>query len=106
MKKLTLYILTVFLSITFVQVPVRTGAETHLPALPATANAEAAEANALLARIHEIHAMDKTRLSSSEKKQLRKEVRATEKRLKESGGGVYLSVGAIIIIVLLLILLL
>ena len=106
MKKVTLYILTVFLSFSFVQAPMRSVAATHPTALPATANAEAAEANALIARVHEIHAMDKSKLSSSEKRQLRKEVRTTKKRLREMGGGVYLSVGAIIIIVLLLILLL
>ncbi len=50
--------------------------------------------------------MDKSNLSSLEKKQLRKEVRATNKQLKELNGGIYLSVGAVIIILLLLILLL
>jgi hypothetical protein len=43
-------------------------AESHPTAHPATANAEAAEANALIARVHEIHAMDKSRLSCIVKK--------------------------------------
>jgi hypothetical protein len=69
-------------------------------------NTESASANALLNRLDEINAMDKTTLSRSEKKQLRFEVRTIKKELKTNGDGVYLSVGAIIIIVLLLILLL
>ena len=75
---------------------------------PATASesAEASKAHALLLRLDEINAMDKSKLSSSEKKELRQEVRSTREKLRETGGGVYLSVGAIIIIVLLLILLL
>jgi len=106
MKKLSIYTLAVLLSITFIPVPLKAGAETAPSSTPMSAKTEAAEANVLLDRIYEINAMDKSRLSASERKQLRKEVRSAKKRLKESGGGVYLSVGAIIIIVLLLILLL
>lgn len=76
---------------------------------PATTNAvsasDAAEAKTLFKRLDEIKAMDKSRLSSSEKKQLRKEVRASRERINELGGGVYISVGAIIIILLLILLL-
>jgi hypothetical protein len=50
--------------------------------------------------------MDKSELSSVEKKELRKEVRTIKKELKATGNGVYLSIGAILIIILLLILLL
>ncbi|MBB6004401.1 hypothetical protein [Arcicella rosea] len=64
------------------------------------------EATVLINRLEEIKAMDKSNMSSIEKKALRKEVRSIKQSLKEVGGGVYLSVGAIIIIVLLLILLL
>jgi putative component of toxin-antitoxin plasmid stabilization module len=55
-------------------------------------------------RLNEIHAMDKSHLTTSEKKELRKEVLAIRKNAGP-GGGVYLSVGAIIIIVLILIVL-
>ena len=106
MKKLSIYTLAVLLSITFIPVPLKANAETNPSSMPATAKAEAAEANVLLDRVYEINAMDKSRLSASERRQLRKEVRSAKKQLKESGGGVYLSVGAIIIIVLLLIILL
>lgn len=65
-----------------------------------------AEVKILLLRLDEIKAMDKSELSSIEKKTLRKEVRDIKSTLKSTGNGVYLSVGAIIIIILLLILLL
>jgi hypothetical protein len=68
--------------------------------------AETAEANALLVRLSEIDALDKTGMSTTEKKELRKEVKATKSRLRAIGGGVYVSVGALIIILLLLIILL
>jgi hypothetical protein len=68
--------------------------------------AQSAKANVLLTRLHEIDAMDKSEMSATEKRQLRKEVRTIKGDLKELGDGVYLSVGAIIIIILLLILLL
>jgi len=62
-------------------------------------------------RLNEIKAMDMKTLNSSEKKELRKEVRAIKSDIKannaiNNGGGVYISVGAAILIVLLLILLL
>ena len=67
-----------------------------------------AEAHAakLINRLEEIKAMDRSNMTRSEKRALRKEVRGIEKELKTTGGGVYLSVGAIIIIILLLILIL
>jgi hypothetical protein len=61
---------------------------------------------ALLVRLDQINAMDKTRMSASAKKSLRKEVRSIKKELKTMNGGVYLSAGAIIVIILLFILLL
>ena len=61
-----------------------------------------ARARQLMYRLKEIRGMDKSHLTSSEKKALRKEV----KHIKKDSKGVYLSVGAIIIIALLLILLL
>jgi len=57
-------------------------------------------------RLTEINEMDKSDLSFVERRELRKEVRAIKGELAELGGGVYLSVGAIIIVLLLLILLL
>ncbi|AWI27303.1 hypothetical protein HYN49_12530 [Flavobacterium pallidum] len=65
-----------------------------------------ARVKVLLDRLEEIKAMDKSDMSRAERKALRKEVRAIKSELRSTGGGVYLSVGAIIIIILLLILLL
>ena len=68
--------------------------------------ADKARAEQILSRLEEIKAMDINSMPSSEKAQLRKEVKAAKKELKEIGGGVYISVGALIIIILLLILIL
>ena len=69
--------------------------------------AKTAKQRALIkAELEEIKTMDKSELKSSEKKALRKEVRAINAELRSTGNGVYLSVGAIIIVILLLILLL
>ena len=56
--------------------------------------------------MNEIKAMDKSSLNSSEKKDLRMELKSMKKEMKHAQNGVYLSVGAIIIIILLLIILL
>lgn len=57
-------------------------------------------------RVDQIKSMDKSHLSRAEKKELRKELRELKSQARAIGGGVYLSVGAIIIIILLLILIL
>jgi len=57
-------------------------------------------------RVEEIRHMDKSNLTRAEKKELRKELREMKSQARAMGGGVYLSVGAIIIIILLLILIL
>lgn len=63
-----------------------------------------AESEALIDRLEEINEMDKSDLTRSEKKELRNEVREIDKAL--NGGGVYLSVGALVLVIVLLILLL
>ena len=65
-----------------------------------------AELNRIISRVDEIKAMDKSKLSREEKKELRKELKEMKKKANSMSGGVYLSVGAIIIIILLLILIL
>lgn len=64
------------------------------------------EVKTMLNRLEEIKAMDKSSMTSLEKKELRVEVRTIKASLRSTNNGVYLSVGAIIIIVLLLIILL
>jgi DNA gyrase/topoisomerase IV subunit A len=58
-------------------------------------------------RVNEIKDMDKSNLTKQERKQLRTELKSLKKEAQAmGGGGVYLSVGAIIIIILVLILIL
>lgn len=66
----------------------------------------AAENEVLLARLNEINEMDKSDLTGAEKRELRQEVRQIDRAMTLNGGGVYLSVGALIIVILLLIILL
>ena len=108
MKKLILCLMTTMLSLFFI--PNQLQAETTvISSIKAADNAidkasEKAEANVLLGRLEVINAMDKSKLSAAEKQVMRSEVRSIKTQLKELGGGVYLSVGAIIIILLILIL--
>lgn len=69
-------------------------------------NEEKAKTEAFVVRLNEIKEMDKSNLTSAEKKVLRKEVRTIKAEIAKSSGGIYLSVGAILLVVLLLILLL
>jgi uncharacterized protein len=58
-------------------------------------------------RVEEIRHADKSTLTKEQRKDLRNELREMKKQANAvSGGGVYLSIGAIIIIILLLILIL
>jgi hypothetical protein len=104
MQKHLLYMMAFSFLLSFI--PAQLSAETNAMMKDKTIKNESAEAKVLLIRLHEIKAIDKSNLSSQEKKQLRKEVRSLKTSLATINGGVYLSVGAIIIIILLLILLL
>ncbi|MDP2089565.1 MAG: hypothetical protein Q8J84_09215 [Flavobacteriaceae bacterium] len=105
MKKLTVSILTVFLSLTFVPTQMNAATPTNPVTTVSTETTVATESNALVIRLDEIKAMDKSTLNSAEKKELRKEVRAIKSELRETGGGIYLSALAVLIIVLLIVLL-
>ena len=67
---------------------------------------KAARLEEIKSRVNEIKAMDKSTLSRTERKALKKELKDMNKEARAVKGGVYLSVGAIIIIILLLILIL
>ncbi|PSL00467.1 hypothetical protein [Cecembia rubra] len=58
------------------------------------------------ARIMEINALDISGMTHQEKKELRTELKDLKKEAKQSGGGLYISTGALIIILILLIILL
>ena len=64
------------------------------------------EEKLMVSRLYEIHQMDKSQLTSKNRKVLRNEVKSIKGKMSEMKGGVYLSVGAVIIIILLLILIL
>lgn len=108
MKKITFVVMALFLSLTFY--PGQTTAATikgsATSSLVGTNPAEEAQVKVLEARLTEIDKMDKSNLRPTEKRELRKEVRSIKKQISEIGGGVYVSVGAIIVILLLLIILL
>lgn len=105
MKKLPLYLMMMVLSLSIFPSTIFAADKNATEALANTKEVPA-EVKVMYNRLEEIKAMDKSSMSSSEKKALRKEVRAINANLKTTGNGVYLSVGAIIIIILLLILLL
>ena len=109
MKKIVLYVMATWLSLTFIPLQsfaATTGEPSSLVVTKPPEPAESAEAKALLFRLNEINAMDMSKLKSAEKKNMRKEVRSIKRELREVGGGVYLSASALILIVILLIVLL
>lgn len=108
MKKTTLSLMIIALSLTFLPTTMmaKTTEPTTISSLAPEGKAVPAEVKVMYDRLEEIKNMDKSELSSSDKKALRKEVRAIKTNLRSSGNGIYLSVGAIIIIILLLIIIL
>jgi hypothetical protein len=106
MKKITLCLSAIVLSLTFNPLPSTAADINKNPTTVALTPAEKAKIDGILLRLNEIKDLDKTSLTSAERKTLRKEVRTLKHEMKETSRGVYLSVGAIIIIILLLILIL
>ena len=116
MKKFSFSLMALFLLMTIA--PANLSASTE-PAATTVVSAKAIvnnDVNVMVSRVEAIKVMDKSELTSAEKKELRKELRTIKSNLSASskadltatgtGGGLYLSVGAIIIIILLLIILL
>ena len=117
MRKLTLSVMAAFALLLVAPTQTKAENETTPVEVVATAPAASVDAGVLIARVETIKAMDVSTLNSSERKELRKELRGIKNDLKDlkkndanssatTNGGVYLSVGAIIIIILLLILIL
>lgn len=105
MKKLIIVSILLFLTVFAVpQKSYATTNETENTVNSLERAKEKTQANILLARLHALNNMDNSNLNTSEKKARRNEVRSIKKQLSTLGGGVYLSVGALIIILLLLIL--
>ncbi len=76
--------------------------------IPADSTSDAIAVAKIVQRVYEIQSLDKTNLSSAEKKALRNELKGLKAEAQEKGNnnGIYLSIGAVIVIILLLILLL
>jgi hypothetical protein len=108
MKKLSVIVIAIFLSLAFY--PSQSNAATSAKPYPITVvftnTADQAKVKKLETRLNEINKMDKSDLKFAEKRELRKEVRSIKEQMSELGGGVLLSVGAIVVIVFLLIILL
>lgn len=105
MKKAIVFIMIAGLSLS--SIPVRSLAGTPTASSSAVATeSSAASATALLARLDEIKAIDRSTLGTAEKKGLRQEVKNIKKQLTDISGGVYISTGVLILIVVLLIILL
>ncbi len=105
MKKVTIYFVALILVL--VAFPTQTDAKLFKKdAVKKESTIEAVKLNAMYARLNAIKEMDKSAMSSSEKKALRMEVRSMRSEIREGNGGVFLSIGAVLIIVLLLIILL
>ena len=102
-KMFKIKILLLLLFVAFA-IPVKSIAEVNASMLPSDTTASAK----MLSRLTDIQHLDKSNLTSTEKKDLRNELREMKHQAAGHGNGkgIYLSFGAIIIIILLLILLL
>ncbi len=80
-------------------------ANNTIPTTPLTTEQNSANPRTqeLTQRLEQIRAMDKSQMSHSERKALRKEARQIKKAV---GGGVYISAGALIVLLIVLILVL
>jgi hypothetical protein len=103
MKKLIFCIIATFLSLTFIPVQAKDVVKPD-KSVTAPKPMDAKEVKALEVRLNEIKSIDKTKLSISEKKSLRKEVKTTKQRLHD-GGIIYISTGTLLLIIILLIIL-
>jgi hypothetical protein len=109
MKKFIFCLMAIFLTLTFLPIQSFAAAKEDPSSLVVTKPpepAEAAEAKALITRLDEIKAMDMSTLKSSDKKELRKEVRSIKRELKTISGGVYVSAGVLIVVLIILVILL
>ena len=59
----------------------------------------------LKTRVEEIRDMDKTNMTTSEKRELKKELKGIKENVRNSGGYVYIGAGTLILLIILVILL-
>ena len=103
MKK---FIIGVLMLVSMSLIPYQISAETSKEISSASVDKanEEAKAMQLIDRLYEMRGIDVSKLNSSEKITLRKEVRSIHDQLKMISGGLYISFGVIILILLLIIL--
>jgi len=104
MKKLIVTIAAALLLVAFT--PIQSKASEKNPTSISSTATESAEVKALINRVNEINAMDRSAMSKAEKKELRKELRSIKREVNDHshGGTVYISGGVILLIILLIIL--
>lgn len=105
MKKSNLYLVMMLLSLSVMPGTI-IAAEKNVTEIAVNTKEMPTEVKTMLNRLEEIKTMDKSSMTSAEKKELRVEVKTIKAELRSTNNGVYLSVGAILIIILLLIILL
>jgi hypothetical protein len=64
------------------------------------------ELSRLTRRVEEIRDMDKSDLTTKERKELRKELRSIKENVRRDGGYIYIGAGTLLVVILLVILLL
>ena len=106
MKKIITCIVIVSALLTFNPGQSKAATEVTTTTTPVPNAEDVAKVQVMVNRLHEIDAMDKSNMSASEKKVLRKEVRGIKRDIERASGGVYLSVGALLLVIILLIVLL
>jgi predicted nucleic acid-binding Zn ribbon protein len=104
MKKLMVCIATTVMLLTCT--PIQAKAENNpIPISATDTEKESAELKALIKRVNEINAMDRSTMTRAERKEIRKELHAIKKEVKRHGGGtVYISGGLLVLILVLIIL--
>ncbi len=103
MKKIILCLLTSITAFAFIPTDVNA---TTCPIKTELTNDPGISKISLINRLNEIKTMDKSTLTNSEKKELRKEVRSIDKTLKLGPEIIYISAGGLLLILLILILIL
>lgn len=106
MKKRIIYLLAGFMFLALLPVQLKALTSALPPESGTSVNAQTVDFNALTIRVNEIKALDKSTLTPSEKRSLRKETRSLKQQLRQLSGGVYISAGALLVCLLLIILLL
>jgi hypothetical protein len=106
MKKIAIFFITACLSFTALTFQASAAVPSNIGAANAVNDAAVERVKTLETRLYEIKNMDKSKMSSSEKKQLRKEVKKISRNLHDIGGGYYISAGAIVVVLVLLLVLL